>query len=128
MFPASLQAQGGANGRTTYAGVYSREQASRGQDVYVAQCRSCHTPEAHAGVTFQSTWNDKPLTELYAYIRERMPKSDPSSLSDQEYIDVLAFLLKLNRMPEGAAELSADSASLAAIRFKSTAIPVRKAP
>lgn len=128
MFPALMQAQTTANGRTTHAGVYSKEQSSRGQDVYIAQCRSCHTLESHASPTFQATWNGKPLTELYAYIKERMPKNDPASLSDQEYVDVLAFVLKLNRMPEGQAELPADSDTLRSIRFTSTAIPVRKAP
>jgi mono/diheme cytochrome c family protein len=127
IFPAALEAQGG-NGRTTHAGVYSTEQASRGQDVYVAQCRSCHTLDAHSSVTFQSAWTGKSLAELYAYIRERMPKNEPASLSDQEYIDVLAFLLKLNRMPAGPADLPADTAILRDIRFRSTSLPVRKDP
>lgn len=127
MFPSPVQSQA-TNGRTTHAGVYSSEQASRGQDVYLAQCRSCHTFDSHGSATFQSTWNGKPLAELYAYIRERMPKNEPASLSDQEYIDVLAFLLKLNRMPQGSADLPGDTAVLRDIRFRSTSLPVRKDP
>ena len=49
MFPSLMHGQ--ANGRTTHAGVYSGEQASRGQEVYVAQCRSCHTLDAHSSAT-----------------------------------------------------------------------------
>jgi S-disulfanyl-L-cysteine oxidoreductase SoxD len=116
-----------APARSTTAGVYNREQASRGQDVYLGQCRSCHTPEAHASATFQATWNGKSLAELFGYLRDRMPKSEPGTLSEQEYIDVLTYLLRLNRMPAGSEELPADAATLKAIRFETTT-PVRRSP
>lgn len=114
--------------RSTNAGVYNLEQASRGQDVYVAQCRSCHTPEAHVSPTFHATWGGRSLHELYAYIRERMPKNEPASLSDQEYIDVLAYLLRLNRAPAGAIELPVDADTLKGIRFDPKPLAVRKDP
>jgi mono/diheme cytochrome c family protein len=109
---------------TTKTGVYSLPQASRGQDVYVGYCKSCHTPESHAGPVFNATWNGKKLSELFAYIRERMPKNEPASLSDEEYADVLAYLLKLNRMPNGKSELPSDSAKLGRIRFE-TNTPIK---
>ena len=115
--------------RTAASGVYTTEQAARGADVYVGQCRSCHTPDAHASAGFQSVWKDKPIAELYAYLRERMPKSEPGILSDQEYVDVLAYILRLNRLPAGDAELPADDEVLKQIRFVATTpIPVRKEP
>ena len=127
MFGAPAGAQAPPS-RTTSAGVYNLEQASRGQDVYLGQCRSCHTPESHATAAFQSTWNGKSLAELYNYIRERMPKSDPGTLSDQEYVDVVSYLLRLNRMPAGDAELPPDGEALKSIRFETKALPVRKDP
>lgn len=114
--------------RSSDAGVYTREQLSRGQEVYVGQCRSCHTPEAHASPTFQAAWGGKSLHDLYTYIRERMPRNEPASLSDQEYIDVLTYLLRLNRAPEGAAELPADADALKGIRFDPRPLAVRKDP
>jgi mono/diheme cytochrome c family protein len=126
MFPAVAPAQSPA--RSSNSGVYKPVKASRGEDVYVGQCRSCHTPEAHVSPAFQAVWGGKPLHELYAYIRERMPKNDPASLSDQEYIDVLAYLLRLNRAPTGETELSADADSLKAIRFDPRPLAVRKDP
>lgn len=114
--------------RSSDAGVYTREQVSRGQDVYLGQCRSCHTPDAHASPTFQAAWGGKSLNELYAYIRERMPKNEPASLSDQEYIDVLTYLLRLNRAPEGSVELPADADALKEIRFDPKPLAVRKDP
>ena len=127
MFSAPLVAQS-PPARSTVQGVYNREQATRGQDVYIGQCRSCHTPEAHASPTFQATWGGKPLAEIYSYIRERMPKSEPGSLSDQEYIDVLTYVLRLNRMPAGDTELPADAETLKGIRFDTKSLPVRKDP
>lgn len=129
MFPALLVGQSPDGGRTTRSGVYNRDQVARGQDVYLGQCRSCHAPESHASATFQAAWNGKSLVELYNYIRERMPKSEPGSLTDQEYVDVLSYLLRLNRMPEGDAELPSDTLTLKRIRFDVVApIPVRKEP
>lgn len=126
MFAAPLAAQPAP--RSSDAGVFTREQVSRGQDVFVAQCRSCHMPESHASPAFQAAWGGKPLSELYAYIRERMPKNEPASLSDQEYIDVMTYLLRLNRAPEGAAELPADADALKGIRFDPKPLVVRKEP
>jgi mono/diheme cytochrome c family protein len=126
MFSAPVRAQ--SPSRSSSAGVYSQEQVSRGQDVYVLQCRSCHTPEAHASPTFQAVWGGKSLHELYSYIRERMPKNDPATLSDQEYVDVLTYLLRLNRAPIGTTELPADADTLKGIRFDPKPLAVRKDP
>ena len=38
-----------------------REQASRGRDVYLSSCRSCHTPQSHTGATFNKWWRGKHL-------------------------------------------------------------------
>ncbi len=110
---------------STKSGVYNREQALRGQDIYAGNCKSCHTPESHAGPLFHSKWQGKTLAALYVFIRDQMPKNDPGTLSPQENADVLAYLLRMNRMPLGDTELPADSAALHAIRIDTT-MPVRK--
>lgn len=102
---------------TTRAGVYSADQADRGFDVYTSYCKSCHTPESHSGATFHANWNGKNMSDLFGMVRAKMPKNDPGSLSDQEYADVLAYVLKLNHMPAGKDELPADSLKLSAIRI-----------
>jgi mono/diheme cytochrome c family protein len=106
-----------ADSVTTKSGVYTAAQATRGRDVYAGNCKSCHTPESHTGATFNATWNKRSLSELYTYIRDRMPKNEPGSLSAEEYADVLAYVLKLNRMPAGQRELPADSAAIKRIRI-----------
>jgi mono/diheme cytochrome c family protein len=123
--PAALEAQSGP--RSTAAGVYSREQANRGQDVYLTMCKNCHSAETHTGPAFTTKWNGKALSELYEYIRDQMPKNAPGTLTPEENADVLAYVLKLNRMPEGGNELPPDESKMKTIRIE-TNRPARNSP
>ena len=113
---AATPAQSTVPRRSTQAGVYTAEQAARGQDTYATLCTGCHTAAAHTGVAFEH-WDGHSLSELYGYISTKMPKNEPGSLAPEQYADVLAYMLKLNQMPTGANELPTDSTVLAAIRI-----------
>lgn len=106
---------------STQAGVYTAQQAARGRNVYAGICSSCHSTSTHTGAPFFSRWGGQPISELYGLISETMPQMEPASLSKQEYIDVVAYLLQLNRMPAGEKELTADPALLRAIRIDTAA-------
>lgn len=129
-FPVSLKAQHSpaAKPRTTQSGVYTAEQAARGQDTYTMLCTGCHTAATHTGVAFQH-WDGHSLSELFGYISTKMPKNEPGSLAPEQYVDVLAYLLKLNQMPVGSAELPTDTTALGTIRIetKSAVAPKRGA-
>lgn len=101
---------------TTRSGVFTTDQAEQGKQVYALICVTCHTPVSHTGPAFTGKWEGKSLWELLDYIRTSMPKSEPGSLSQREYLRVLAYLLRMNGMPTGKAELTADSVQLKAIR------------
>jgi cytochrome c len=96
-----------AAAKTTKARVYTAAQATRGEDLYMSLCLSCHPTATYTGAVFK-TWQGRNLGELLAFLQEKMPKNDPGSLTDKEYADVIAFLLKLNKMPTGRAELLPD--------------------
>jgi hypothetical protein len=81
-------------------------------------CVSCHAASTHTGPAFATSWVGKPLSELFSYVSERMPKNDPGSLSWEDYADVVAYLLRLNGMPTGREELPADSVRLKDIRIQ----------
>ncbi len=98
---------------------------------YALSCRSCHTAASHTGVTFARWWKDRTVADLYAFMSTQMPKNDPGSLDAEQYADVIAYLLKMNAMPAGPAELLADSSALAQIRIELPARPAtstRKPP
>jgi len=116
-------------GRTTMDGVYTLAQATRGRDVFASNCQSCHTPTQHSGPPFRNKWFGRPLGDLYEYIRREMPQNEPGSMSDEDYVRALAYLLRMNGMPAGSSPLVADSAALASIRLDSVpAIPSTKNP
>ena len=115
----AVHAQNGAGSqRSTSAGVYTADQATRGRDVYAMQCKSCHTPASHTGAIFAAWWDRKPLSELFQFIVTRMPKNEPGSLQADEYLDVMAYLLKLNELPTGNDPLPPDTVVMKKIRIE----------
>jgi hypothetical protein len=71
---------------------------------------------------FTTSWAGKKLSDLFGFLRERMPKNDPGSLSEQEYVDVMSYMLRLNGMPAGVEDLPPDSVSLTKIRIDSSRV------
>jgi hypothetical protein len=49
--------------------------------------------------------------ELYGFIRAVMPFQEPGVLEDQDYWDLTALLLRMNRRPLGDAEIGPENAS-----------------
>ena len=91
-------------------GVYTTAQANRGQKVYETQCTTCHRePGGNAqvivGERFSRSFADATLQTFFNTIRTTMPRSAPGSLTDTEYTDVVAHMLRLNGYPDGMNEL-----------------------
>jgi len=112
--PAAI-AQGGKPSRTVLDGVYTAAQAQRGSEAYAANCSSCHSKDLAGqagpplkGDVFIDNWREDGLNILYDYIRMRMPQRKAGSLSQQAYLDILAFILSENMIPSGSGELTAD--------------------
>ena len=101
-------------------GVYTEEQATRGQAQYLRACASCHAADLRGGSTapslveesFSFQWADTTLGELFERIRMLMPSDRPNSLSGQAYRDVVAFILQANKFPSGDKELDTDVEAL----------------
>jgi mono/diheme cytochrome c family protein len=109
-------AQAPASSRTARDGVYSDEQARRGQAVYRDKCASCHgaalagaNAPPLAGDAFLGVWGG-PVAELVDKIQHTMPQDDPGKLTRPQSTDVVAYMLQVGKFPAGRAELSADAA------------------
>jgi mono/diheme cytochrome c family protein len=109
-----------AQPRTTMAGVYTAEQATKGREVFTSNCLGCHTTATHMGPAFQNKWFGRPLFDLYDYVSQAMPKAAPGSLTEDEYVWVTAYILRLNGMPAGRTELNPEPAWLKAVKVDST--------
>lgn len=95
-------------------GLYTTEQAARGKKVYVDNCADCHGDDlkteddktkAIAGEKFFKRWDGKTLGKLLDTTKRSMPPDTPNSLSRKETADVIAFVLSMNAVPAGKAEL-----------------------
>lgn len=119
------EARAGQDGRrTVWDGVYTTEQAARGMQVYRESCGACHladmtgSDEARplAGERFMQDWREDTVHTLYMRIRNLMPFDDPATLSDDAYLDSVAYILEFNGFPPGDSELTPDG--LADIRIE----------
>ena len=120
--PASKTAFSGS----TLSGVYTVAQAKEGRDLYLGFCASCHAAVSHTGPGFRKKWAGRPLSDLFGFMRTAMPKNDPASLDDGQYIVLLAYMLQMNKMPTGPTPLSPDAADLAKIRIDTARTVKRK--
>ena len=105
---------------STLDGVFSSAQARRGRRVYNQNCASCHgqglrggeMAPSVAGSDFIVFWTEIPVGVLFDRIKMTMPEDGPGRLSDQEYTDVVAYMLDRNDYPAGENELSTDKAEM----------------
>ncbi len=102
-----------AEDRTIADGVYTEEQAERGEELYAQHCLLCHDKRYFRPVL--QRWNGQPLSMLYLIMSTSMPESNPASLREQEYIDILAYILSLSRYPEGDTPLAHADGALESI-------------
>ncbi len=114
-----------AQTKSQWDGVYTKEQAARGEELYVDHCASCHgqalnggeMAPALVGGEFTANWNDLSLGDLFERMRISMPQDNPGSLSRQQNADVLAFMLSRGSYPVGDAELPPDVNALRQYQF-----------
>ncbi len=118
-------AQAAATPKTVWDGVYTKEQAARGQAKYAQVCSNCHQSDLSgsdqapglAGGEFVDRWNDQTIVDLADRIRTSMPLDDVGSLNVQLSADLTAYLLQANNFPAGNKELPADRSEMRAIKI-----------
>jgi mono/diheme cytochrome c family protein len=115
----SVQTPGGTE-TTVRDGVYSEEQATRGRTGYDAKCAACHDggtmgPELW-GEPFLAQWENKNVRAFFSRIQTTMPEDAPGSLSENEALDIIAYVLRTNGFPAGDKAIESASA-LDSIKF-----------
>ena len=109
--------------RTVWDGVYTDEQATRGEQVYQDHCTFCHLDDLMGDAfatpliddAFTLRWDGGTLGDLMIVTQVTMPADQPNTLSSEQVADVIAFLLKMNEFPTGDDELPPDQEALEAI-------------
>ena len=111
---------GQAKPRTVLDGVYTEAQAKRGMEAYDAKCGTCHKPTLDGGAEalplrgdhFLETWRDDSLEPVFNHMSTRMPRrpvGEPGTLPAKTYVDIIAYILKVNEYPAGATELTQEA-------------------
>lgn len=77
-------------------GVFTAEQSQSGKDTFTSICRNCHIPRDFRTIFKQSDETEALLNDYYDLISTTMPQDSPGSLSEEMYLDVMAYLLSLN--------------------------------
>lgn len=111
---------------SVWDGIYSSEQARRGEPLYHQECASCHGEKLEgrgqapplAGADFTMDWNGMTVGDLFEKMQTSMPADQPGHLSREQNAMLLAFILSANKFPYGAAELPSDGERLRQIRFE----------
>jgi len=112
--------------RSAKDGVYTIAQAKQGKIVYDESCLECHGTMASAtpdmapllnDYVFQASWKDRSLAELFDKIRNTMPPNKAGTLSRQQLVDLVAYILSANALPAGDVPLTDDTETLKQIRL-----------
>ena len=106
-------------------GVYSEEQAKRGEAIYGAECSSCHGMAMEGadmappltGGAFMGNWNGLTVGDLFERIRISMPDGNPGKLTREQDADVVAYILKVSKYPAGKTELPHETEVLKQIKI-----------
>jgi cytochrome c553 len=116
--------------RTVADGVYSEAQADSGKEAVETNCASCHRNDLSGddgpplkGERFLGHYLDGNLDALFTRIKTTMPRGDAGSLPDQTYIEIVAYILRINEFPSGRRGLTVDLASEIKVVGKADAGP-----
>jgi S-disulfanyl-L-cysteine oxidoreductase SoxD len=101
-------------------GIYTADQAHRGEALYKAQCTSCHGDALDgtgpypplSGNDFLSKYEGQPALNVYDMIQKLMPATAPGSLTRPQAADLLAYVLSYNKFPAGKTELPSEEDTL----------------
>jgi mono/diheme cytochrome c family protein len=112
--------------KTVWDGVFTDEQATRGELAYKDNCGSCHGGDlggdgfapALAGAEFAGNWNDLSVGDFYERIRISMPPTGPSTVTNAQKADIVAHIFKINQYPVGKEELPPNLEVLKAIKIE----------
>jgi len=115
-----------AAGTSVWSGVYTDEQAKRGEAFANKLCTSCHGPDlsggeagpALVGLEFLGNWNTLTVADFFDRVHATMPADAPGTMTPQQTSDITAYVFKLNKYPAGKTELPTDLALLKGIKIE----------
>ena len=111
-----ISVSSGQENTAIWSGIYTAEQAARGETVYTEACIACHGQDLGGnsnspgltGMGFMFVWEGRTLGAFFEKIQAEMPTDRPGQLPKKDYLDVVAYILQKNSFPEGNEELPSN--------------------
>ena len=127
--PVWLGGQTSSPHKTVWDGVYSAEQAARGEEAYKERCSRCHGGKLEGtqgnglvGSDFMERWREDSMSSLYEFVSRNMPPAQRGAgrplIPVPTYLDILAYVLAQNQFPAGANSLAAEGLDDIQIQYK----------
>ena len=114
VFAAVLTVTAGAQApHSASEGVYTADQATKGDAVYKEPCAACHGDNLEgsgpmpplAGKDFLANWQGKSVGDLFEKTSTSMPATAPGTLTPEQATNLMAYLLSVGKYPAGATPL-----------------------
>jgi mono/diheme cytochrome c family protein len=93
--------------------LYTAAQAASGHAKFIGNCQMCHGSKlqgisgpALRGPNFASAKSAFTVGEVFTIVSQNMPASQPGTLPQEDYVDIMAFLLQQNGYPAGKTPLT----------------------
>ena len=120
-----------AQAKSSNDGVYTVEQAKRGEALYKEQCATCHGDNLEgsgpmpplAGKDFMTNWTGKSVGDLFEKTHTTMPATAPGTLTPEQAADIVAHLLATGKYPAGTTALGTKVEELMAIKIDPAKAP-----
>ncbi len=113
-FALTAASIGGQQPQPDPASVYTAAQAQAGETVYARQCAGCHQADFRGsgdapgltGPDFTAKWGPRAANELFTYVVQTMPPTNPGSFGEEGGLAVTAYLLQINGAAPGQETLT----------------------
>ena len=97
-------------------GPFTQAQVSAGRAAFLVHCSGCHgsfllgnSGPPLAGQSFLEDWAGKTTRQLFRFAAANMPLNAAGTLSEETYLDLVAFILAVNGAKPGAMPFRKDS-------------------
>jgi mono/diheme cytochrome c family protein len=108
----------GSAGMSVLNGVFTAQQASRGETRFQQVCQSCHRINDFSGGRFRAVWVGRTVGDLFYSMSTLMPEDDPGGLPPEEYADIVSYMLRENGYPAGDEDLATELSELETVRIE----------
>ena len=97
-------------------GPFTQAQVSAGRIQFLTHCTGCHNSyllgnsgPPLSGPVFLEDWAMKSTHQLFRFASTNMPLNAPGTLTEENYLNLVAYILAVNGAKPGAAPFTKDS-------------------